>query len=490
MTGSWMLYAIVVAGLLAATGAALDATLRIAGRPARWVWAGALALTTVLTLAAPGRFAERDQAPIVMRVNDAAVTGVRHEATALESAWLFLREVRTAVLAPLAGALRKAGALMPAWLDRGLAFGWVALSVALLLLFAAVYRRFVRARREWPLAELHGTAVRLSPKAGPAVIGLSRPEIVVPRWLLARSEDEQRMVLVHEQEHVRARDPLLLAAACVAAALVPWNPAAWWMLSRLRLAVELDCDARVLRRGATARSYGTLLIDLAGQCSGLRVGAPALADESSHLERRLLAMKPQFSRFAPVRATLLGVAGALALLAACEAKLPTATEVADMKVADAEQGARKIALMSDDTAASYLVDGVKVTATEAHALPPEKIASIEVEKRATGDARTSVISITTRKPGEKPAPHNVMFRVQGDSSPAGPDGQMKIRKFGGIVLVDGVRVPESTLNSIPPDDIVSVEVVKGPAATQLYDAPEAANGVIKVTTKKGAARKQ
>lgn len=488
MTGSWMLYSIVVGGLLAATAAALEATLRIAGRPARWVWAAALALATILTLGAPGRFAARDQAPIVMRVNAPATTGVRHQPTALESAWLLLREARTAVLAPVAGALREAGARIPPSLDRGLAIGWFALSVALLLLFTAVYRRFARTRRQWPRAELHGTLVRVSPKAGPAVIGLSRPEIVVPRWLLARSEEEQRMVLAHEQEHVRARDPLLLAGACVAAALVPWNPAAWWMLSRIRLAVELDCDARVLRRGATARSYGTLLIDLAGQCSGLRVGAPALADESSHLERRLLAMKPQLSRFAPLRAALFGVAGALALLAACEAKLPTATEVADMKVADAEHGARKIALMND-TAATYTVNGVKVTAAEAHALPPETIASIEVEKRETPEGRTSLISITTHKPGEAPGPRKVTFRLHGDSSASSPDGQTKARTFGGIVLVDGVRVPESTLNSIPPADIVSVEVVKGPAATQLYDAPEAANGVIKVTTKKGAERK-
>lgn len=201
-------------------------------------------------------------------------------------------------------------------------------------------------------------------------------------------------------------------------------------------------------------------------------------------------MKPQFSRFASARAALLGVAGALALLAACEAKLPTATEVADMKVADAEQGARKIALMSpDDGAATYTVDGVKVTAAEAHAIPADRIASIEVEKRATGDVKTSQIAITTRKPGDAAGPHDVKFRVRADSLTADHGGQMKVRKFGGIVIVDGVRVPESALNSIPPTEIVSVEVVKGPAATKLYDSPEAANGVIKVTTKKAAAAK-
>ena len=70
---------------------------------------------------------------------------------------------------------------------------------------------------------------------------------------------------------------------------------------------------------------------------------------------------------------------------------------------------------------------------------------------------------------------------------AGPEGQMKVRKFGGIVIVDCVRVSESALSAIPPTEIVSVEVVKGPAATKHYPWPEAASGFIQVTTRKGAA---
>src|SRR5262249_56789106 len=100
---------------------------------------------------------------------------------------------------------------------------------------------------------------------GPVVTGLVRPEIVVPRWMLQRAPSEQRVVLAHEAEHVRAGDALLLATASAAVILMPWNPALWYMLSRVRLAVELDCDARVLRGGVAAMAYGTLLIDLAEQ---------------------------------------------------------------------------------------------------------------------------------------------------------------------------------------------------------------------------------
>lgn len=44
------------------------------------------------------------------------------------------------------------------------------------------------------------------------------------------------------------------------------------------------------------------------------------------------------------------------------------------------------------------------------------------------------------------------------------------------------------MQAIAPGDIVSVEVVKGPTAATLYGAPEAKNGVIRITTKKGAAK--
>ena len=64
----------------------------------------------------------------------------------------------------------------------------------------------------------------------------------------------------------------------------------------------------------------------------------------------------------------------------------------------------------------------------------------------------------------------------------------KERTFEGVVLIDGVRASASAMNALSPSDIVSVEIVKGDNAAKLYAAPEAAKGVIKITTKKGAAK--
>jgi TonB-dependent SusC/RagA subfamily outer membrane receptor len=40
------------------------------------------------------------------------------------------------------------------------------------------------------------------------------------------------------------------------------------------------------------------------------------------------------------------------------------------------------------------------------------------------------------------------------------------------------------MNTIAPDQIQSINVIKGPAASAKYNDPRAANGVIEITTKK------
>ena len=54
-----------------------------------------------------------------------------------------------------------------------------------------------------------------------------------------------------------------------------------------------------------------------------------------------------------------------------------------------------------------------------------------------------------------------------------------------LVVLNGVPVPSSTLNSINPNDILDVNVLKGASAAALYGS-EASNGALIITTKKGA----
>ncbi|HLL84757.1 MAG TPA: M56 family metallopeptidase, partial [Longimicrobium sp.] len=275
MIVSWMLYSLLVSALVAAAAWVLEEVCRLLGRPVRWVWIGAMGATLALVALAPLR--------------TSAATSLAFDASVVRrSAPLAAEDGGTGVLAALTDAatavrdlagdtLREAATLGARIPGEALAGAWLALTAALLAVATGTLLRAGRERRRWPLREVAGTPVRVAPRVGPAVLGLRQPEVVVPRWLLEATPEEQRLVVLHEREHIRARDPLLLAAGCLGAALVPWNPAAWWMLRRLRTAVELDCDARVLRHGVRPAAYGTLLIDMAGRGPGLTLGAPALA---------------------------------------------------------------------------------------------------------------------------------------------------------------------------------------------------------------------
>src|SRR5690606_16539960 len=61
--------------------------------------------------------------------------------------------------------------------------------------------------------------------------------------------------------------------------------------------------------------------------------------------------------------------------------------------------------------------------------------------------------------------------------------------YGGFGTDNNTRRETSALDLINPDDIESIEVIKGPAAATLYGA-DAAAGVIQIITKKGRTGQQ
>jgi bla regulator protein blaR1 len=503
MTGAWLLYCAFIAAPLAVAARAAESLGKRLGYPVRWIWACAMGLTLALAALAPFRAVPRVAGAVSMRVPVAAV------ATASPSAF-----DRLASLANGAGLLGARLHLDPRTI-RVLTTAWITASAVLLVLCISVHARVRRARRRWPATTLLGVPVRVAPNAGPAVVGTVRPEIVVPSWLIERRPAEQRLVLAHELQHLRSHDPSLLTVTGALVVLVPWNPFVWWMYSRLRLAVELDCDARVLRAGAAPRAYGELLIDLAEVCSALRTGAPALTDDTSHLQQRLMAMKTSSTKPRLLRAGAAGGLAMVAVFAACEAKLPTADEVAQLDVGKAEYHARRSGMLVGDTIV-YLVNGTVTTNVLARAIPAESIAAIDVRHETPQVAR---IELTTR--GHMTL-GNLVVHDQGYArtvdgrtreprlsayarrEPKGDTGEFALRMrdghevgvgvarisgpakfngFTGLLLINGVRSDQAALNALKPADIESVEILKGVAARQAYGEPEAVNGVILIVTR-------
>jgi hypothetical protein len=147
-----------------------------------------------------------------------------------------------------------------------------------------------RRKRGWRNGTLYGEPVCIAPDTGPAVIGLIRPQIVVPEWLLQMSRAQQGYALAHERSHLEARDSLVIAVALGLLTLMPWNGLLWWQFHRLRRAIEMDCDARVLRGGCDVSAYCETLLYVGQRKSKHIPLLPAMSDSVSFLELRIRQM--------------------------------------------------------------------------------------------------------------------------------------------------------------------------------------------------------
>ncbi len=289
-------------------------------QPTRLVWligawslVGFTLLQTVTRRAAPA--IARSSIASTVSPDVSMTDGASHPPTSVVSHPLPLLTSRTAAL------LRVSSDALPGWtraLDATLLVLWLASSI-LIALGVGLSMLYTRAeRRRWASVELDQVPVLMSERTGPAVVGVMRRRIVLPRWVFGLSFHERTLVLAHEQEHARRADPALTALMFLALILVPWNPILWVMRRRLRLASEIDCDRRVLRAHDALSSYGALLLMVAERgCAG-RIPSAMFSGRSDLRARmkRMLTDRPmhwaeRWSRagvFTLLSAVLVGVA--------------------------------------------------------------------------------------------------------------------------------------------------------------------------------------
>jgi TonB family protein len=138
---------------------------------------------------------------------------------------------------------------------------------------------------------MNGVRILMSESAGPAVAGIWRYEILIPRWVSTLGPEDQALVLRHEEEHARVYDPLVRVAAMMLLATMPWNPLLWLALRRLERAIEVDCDRRVVRAAVEPRRYADLLLKVSGRNSNSLLLAASLNEAAAQLRYRLHAMR-------------------------------------------------------------------------------------------------------------------------------------------------------------------------------------------------------
>ncbi|MYA64905.1 MAG: M56 family metallopeptidase [Gemmatimonadetes bacterium] len=297
MIAAWMLWSIGAGMLLLVAGLAAE---RLFEGRRRWVWvaagAGTVLLTAVRLFSGGGTKVENPSGGLVIPEVAGPVTNGAGAWEAMEAAPGTLANASSPafprVTIPHDSVLHS--------LDGALLLAWLTLSAGLAAWALIGALRLHRRRRSWEPGTLLGQPVLWSRKTGPAIVGLRRPRVVLPSWVDEVGASQQKLILAHEDEHRRADDGLVRFAMAALTIAFPWNPVLWLHYRRLCLAIELDCDHRVVKRLPHRRwLYGDLLVQV-GARDGLRPGfAPtAFAERRSFLERRigkLLSEGPEVS---------------------------------------------------------------------------------------------------------------------------------------------------------------------------------------------------
>lgn len=291
MIGAAMLFSLTVSVLLSGAAHALEKTAALCHLPRRGTWAAALLCSWIVPLTMLMQATRTPEPAVFLRSAPASIpdslTSPRFVRSAISSAhW----QARPGV-------------------DEILTVAWGSTSCGLLLIWAVAAVRLYRRASRWPVTRIDGDAVSITDGFGPAVLGYVQPRIVMPRAVFSQPNAIRTIAMKHEQSHIAAHDPALLLLALVLVVLAPWNLPLWWQLRRLRFAIEVDCDARVLKKGVEPASYGETLLSISQQSGPVPLGMVALTEPTSQLERRVRIMMTGPVRF---RKALIGFSLAVA----------------------------------------------------------------------------------------------------------------------------------------------------------------------------------
>lgn len=293
MIAVWMLFSMLCGALVVAAGALLEPVVASAARPRRGLWTVVVLCTALVVLL-----------PLVRPASPLAHAGVAEVEITAPAANLWVagdvatnNVVDNAALWAAVGwqALRERtnrwnAALVGAW-------GAVGVTLLAFIVIGARARSIGSTAVPSLTHDALGHEVVLSAVGGPAATGVLRPRILLPPWTLDLDPPLRAIVLRHEAEHIAARDPALLLGAVLLLVLLPWQLPLWYAVRRLKIAIEVDCDARVLHAFPDVRRYARLLLLVSQQFHttkpsfrAVHAGLTTLGSARSHLRTRILVM--------------------------------------------------------------------------------------------------------------------------------------------------------------------------------------------------------
>ena len=362
---------------------------------------------------------------------------------------------------------------------------------------------------------------------------ISEAEIAPFSWMtyivLSREDYESgySQILTHEKAHIALRHSWDILFVDMITSLQWFNPAMWMLKADLRAIHEFEADDAVLRSGADVKEYQYLLIRKAVSKSGYSV---ANSFNHSTLKARITMMSnKKSSRKGAWKALYVLPLVGISLSVTAETKVDyqyeplkarivevhDTTDVKVIKISNQsqedipiagvygaipaddqyfEKQAAKVKVVLSEAGADpsgkpiYIIDGqVQSDDFDISGLNPDFIGKVEVwtpenaEKEFGEKGKNGVVEITSKEPVTIDSTADGSVKVQYIAL----DGSMESSEVPQpLYVIDGQVMPEDyNLNTIDPEDIESISVLKDGKQTEVY-GERAKDGVICITLKK------
>lgn len=324
------------------------------------------------------------------------------------------------------------------------------------------------------------------------------------RYIVVSKDDVKSnyfpVILWHELTHVERYHSVDRTIFDLFACIFWFNPFAWQLRREIQTVHEYQADEHTLESGVDIKQYQLLLIR---KSAGENTFALANNFLQRDLHKRIRMMKTihthisrkwQYALMLPGIAISLIALSIPALYAKADStntskqQIPSETaNVLAHKSSEKEtvvQDTTKVTVwnnkkqkvieeLSDDAKrAIFMVDGTRMNYDKVQVIDPQEIDNVSGLK---GDAATSVYGIEA-KDGV------VIITTKNNGHSSSTERRMGVSDGNPLILMNGVGITKEEMDKINPDDIESVNVLKGEQATRLY-GEKGKNGVVIITPK-------